>query len=66
MRWTRRTRSDNIKESSDMVEAKYKQIMAEAQSFMTRVCKVTIPEMTESVEKAIDGLSSHYNISMPA
>ncbi|TKW31782.1 hypothetical protein SEVIR_2G129100v4 [Setaria viridis] len=58
--------SDNIKESSEIVKAKYKQIIAEAQSCTTRVCKVTIPEMTKSVEKAIDGLRSRYNISMPA
>ncbi|CAN6171852.1 unnamed protein product, partial [Urochloa humidicola] len=58
--------SDNIKERSEIVKAKYKQIIAEAQSSTTRVCKVTIPEMTKSVEKAIDGLRNRYNISMPA
>ncbi|KAG2633371.1 swi5-dependent recombination DNA repair protein 1 homolog [Panicum virgatum] len=60
--------SDNIKESSETVKAKFKQIIAEAQSSTTRVCKVTIPEITKSVEKAIDGLRlrSRYNISMPA
>ncbi|RLN34610.1 atherin-like [Panicum miliaceum] len=58
--------SDNIKESSEIVKAKFKQIITEAQSSTTRVCKVTIPEMTKSVEKAIDGLRSRYNISMPA
>ncbi|CAL5065724.1 unnamed protein product [Urochloa decumbens] len=58
--------SDNIKERSEIVKAKYKQIIAEAQSSTTRVCKVTIPEMTKTVEKAIDGLRSRYNISMPA
>ncbi|CAN6180045.1 unnamed protein product [Urochloa humidicola] len=58
--------SDNIKERSEIVKAKYKQIIAEAQSSTTRVCKVTIPEMTKSVEKAIDGMRNRYNISMPA
>ncbi|GJN07539.1 hypothetical protein PR202_ga25379 [Eleusine coracana subsp. coracana] len=79
--------SDNIKESSEKVKvqnsnpfsaAKYKQIIAEAQSSTTRVVyvilisfqylvfKVTIPEMTKTVEKAIDSLRSRYNISMPA
>ncbi|CAN6203761.1 unnamed protein product [Urochloa humidicola] len=58
--------SDNIKERSEIVKAKYKQIITEAQSSTTRVCKVTIPEMTKSVEKAIDGLRSRYNISSPA
>ncbi|PUZ69488.1 hypothetical protein GQ55_2G112800 [Panicum hallii var. hallii] len=58
--------SDNIKESSEIVKAKFKQIIAEAQSSTTCVCKVTIPEMTKSVEKAIDGLRSRYNITMPA
>ncbi|KAJ1288491.1 hypothetical protein BS78_02G093700 [Paspalum vaginatum] len=58
--------SDNIKESSEMVKAKYKQIITEARSSTTRVCKVTIPEMTKSVEKAIDGLCSRYNVSMTA
>ncbi|KAF8692645.1 hypothetical protein HU200_039467 [Digitaria exilis] len=58
--------SDNIKENSEIVKAKYKQIIADAQSSTTRVCKVTIPEITKSVEKAIDGLRSRYNISMAA
>ncbi|KAK3126945.1 hypothetical protein QOZ80_7AG0565640 [Eleusine coracana subsp. coracana] len=58
--------SDNIKESSEKVKAKYKQIIAEAQSSTTRVFKVTIPKMTKTVEKAIDSLRSRYNISMPA
>uniref|UniRef100_A0A0E0Q7P1 Uncharacterized protein n=1 Tax=Oryza rufipogon TaxID=4529 RepID=A0A0E0Q7P1_ORYRU len=57
--------SDSINENTEMIKAKYKQIMAEAQSSTSRVCKVTIPEMTKSVEKAIDGLRSRYNISMP-
>ncbi|XP_066399044.1 early nodulin-like protein 1 [Miscanthus floridulus] len=57
--------SDNMKESSEIARAKYKQIIAEAQASTTRVWKVTIPEMTKSVEKAIDGLCTHYNISMP-
>ncbi|KAG0542766.1 hypothetical protein BDA96_02G132400 [Sorghum bicolor] len=56
--------SDHIKESSEIARAKYKQIIAEAQASTTRVCKVTIPEMTKSVEKAIDGLCTRYNISM--
>nr|CAB3456484.1 unnamed protein product [Digitaria exilis] len=58
--------SDNIKESSEIVKAKHKQIIADAQSSTTRACKVTIPEITKSVEKAIDGLRSRYNISMAA
>ncbi|CAD6225800.1 unnamed protein product [Miscanthus lutarioriparius] len=57
--------SDNMKESSEIARAKYKQIITEAQASTTRVCKVTIPEMIKSVEKAIDGLCTHYNISMP-
>ncbi|KAG8080698.1 hypothetical protein GUJ93_ZPchr0007g6310 [Zizania palustris] len=57
--------SDSIKENTEMIKAKYKQIRAEAQSSASRVCKVTIPEMTKSVEKAIDGLRNRYNISMP-
>ncbi|XP_006658526.3 arabinogalactan protein 1-like [Oryza brachyantha] len=57
--------SDSIKENAEMIKVKYKQIMSEAQSSTSRVRKVTIPEITKSVEKAIDGLRSRYNISMP-
>ncbi|CAD6220098.1 unnamed protein product [Miscanthus lutarioriparius] len=51
--------SDDIKESSEIARAKYKQIIAEAQASTTRVCKVTIPVMTKSVEKAIDDSLLH-------
>lgn len=57
--------SDNLKENAEKLKAKYKQIMAETQSSTSRACKVTIPEITKSVEKAIDGLRRRYNISMP-
>ncbi|CAM0905802.1 unnamed protein product [Alopecurus aequalis] len=60
-----RKMSDSMKETAEKIKAKYKLIMAETRSSTSHVSKVTIPEITKSVEKAIDRLCSRYNISMP-
>jgi|UniRef100_A0ACD5UAS4 uncharacterized protein YajQ (UPF0234 family) len=57
--------SDSIKETAEKIKARYKLITAETRSSTSHVSKVTIPEITKSVEKAIEGLRSRYNISMP-
>lgn len=57
--------SDSINETAEKIKAKYKLIMSETKSCTSHVSKVTIPEITKSVEKAIDGLRSRYNLSMP-
>ncbi|KAK1680715.1 hypothetical protein QYE76_041563 [Lolium multiflorum] len=57
--------ADSIKETAEKIKAKYKLSMAETRSSTSHVSKVAIPEITKSVEKAIDGLRRRYNISMP-
>ncbi|GJN36445.1 hypothetical protein PR202_gb25351 [Eleusine coracana subsp. coracana] len=70
--------SDNIKESSEKVKFLYFMLLhgncqlLSSVVYVILICfqylvsKVTILEMTKTVEKAIDGLRSRYNISMPA
>lgn len=53
---------EKISERADEMKASYKVFVAEVQSSTSRVCKVTFPEMAKSVERAIDGLRTRYNI----
>ncbi|CAL5010534.1 unnamed protein product [Urochloa decumbens] len=55
--------SDKITERTEVVKNSYKKFVAEVQASTSRVCKVAVPEMAKSVERAIDGLRSRYNIS---
>ncbi|XP_062195183.1 uncharacterized protein LOC133898483 [Phragmites australis] len=55
--------ADKISERAEAVKTSYKKFMAEVQASTSRVCKVTVPEMAKSAERAIDGLRSRYNIS---
>ncbi|XP_020093825.1 uncharacterized protein LOC109713928 [Ananas comosus] len=54
--------SDRIKENSELIKASYVEFMAEAQSTASRVCKASISELSQSMEKAIDSLRTRYNI----
>ncbi|XP_051201153.1 uncharacterized protein [Lolium perenne] len=58
--------AEKISESADEMKASYKKFVAEVQSSTSRVCKVTVPEMAKSVERAIDGLRTRYNIPATA
>ncbi|GKA68202.1 hypothetical protein Tco_0768119 [Tanacetum coccineum] len=51
---------DHISETHDTMEASFTDVIAEAQAQATRLCKTTIPELKQSVEKAIDTLRTHY------
>nr|GEW47384.1 hypothetical protein [Tanacetum cinerariifolium] len=51
---------NHISETHDTMEASYADVIAEAQAQATRLCKTTIPELKQSVEKAIDTLRTHY------
>uniref|UniRef100_A0ACD5ZQM1 Uncharacterized protein n=1 Tax=Avena sativa TaxID=4498 RepID=A0ACD5ZQM1_AVESA len=51
---------------AEEMKASYKKFVAEVQSSTSRVCKVTIPEMAKSVDRAIDGLRTRYNIPATA
>ncbi|XP_076955561.1 uncharacterized protein LOC143630434 [Bidens hawaiensis] len=55
--------NDRISETHDTMQASYMEMMAETQANTNRVCKTTIPELLQSVDKAIDSLRSHYGIS---
>ncbi|KAJ1267543.1 hypothetical protein BS78_07G064600, partial [Paspalum vaginatum] len=55
--------ADRIAERAEAVKTSYRKIVAEVQASTSRVCKVTVPEMAKSAERAIDGLRSRYNIS---
>ncbi|KAK3122864.1 hypothetical protein QOZ80_8AG0619420 [Eleusine coracana subsp. coracana] len=55
--------TDKIAERCEVVKTSYKKFVAEVQASTSRVCKVTVPEMGKSAERAIDGLRSRYNIS---
>lgn len=55
--------ADKIAERAEVVKTSYKKFVTEVQASTARVCKVTVPEMAKSVERAIDGLRSRYNIS---
>lgn len=54
--------ADKIAERAEAMKTSYKKFVAEVQSSTSRVCKVTVLEMAKSVERAIDGLRSRYNI----
>ncbi|TVU00936.1 hypothetical protein EJB05_53624, partial [Eragrostis curvula] len=55
--------ADKINERAEVVKTSYKKFVAEVQASTSRVCKVTVPEMAKSAERAIDGLRSRYSIS---
>ncbi|KAL6843090.1 hypothetical protein ACP4OV_026803 [Aristida adscensionis] len=55
--------ADKITERVEAVKTSYKKFVAEVQASTSRVCKVTVPEMAKSAERAIDGLRNRYNIS---
>ncbi|XP_047090744.1 testis-specific gene A8 protein-like [Lolium rigidum] len=57
--------AEKISESADEMKASYKKFVAEVQS-STSLCKVTVPEMAKSVERAIDGLRTRYNVPATA
>ncbi|KAK1609226.1 hypothetical protein QYE76_032899 [Lolium multiflorum] len=58
--------AEKISESADEMKASYKKFVTEVQASTSRVCKVTVPEMAKSVERAIDGLRARYNVPATA
>ncbi|XP_077244740.1 uncharacterized protein LOC143884820 [Tasmannia lanceolata] len=54
--------SDRISENTEVLKASYSEFITQAQATASRVCKVSIPELTQSLEKAIEGLRSRYGI----
>ncbi|CAL9091465.1 uncharacterized protein LOC103986749 [Musa acuminata AAA Group] len=54
--------ADRISEHTETIKASYAEVISEAHSTASRVCKVSIPELIQSMEKAIEGLRSRYKI----
>ncbi|KAA8521255.1 hypothetical protein F0562_011908 [Nyssa sinensis] len=55
--------SERISESREAMKASFAEFIAEAQASASRVCKTSIPELSQSFEKAIDVLQNRYGIS---
>ncbi|CAH9080664.1 unnamed protein product [Cuscuta epithymum] len=55
--------SERIKEGREGMQESYSEFMAEVQANSSRFCKSSIPELLQSVEKAINSLKSRYGIS---
>ncbi|XP_077234817.1 uncharacterized protein LOC143877002 isoform X2 [Tasmannia lanceolata] len=54
--------SDRISENTAAMKASFAEFITEAQATASCVCKVSIPEITRSMEKAIESLSNGYGI----
>ncbi|XP_008802989.1 uncharacterized protein LOC103716670 isoform X1 [Phoenix dactylifera] len=54
--------SDRINENTELMKASYAELITEVQATASRVCKISIPELAQSMEKAIEGLRSRYKI----
>ncbi|MCD7463646.1 hypothetical protein HAX54_051060 [Datura stramonium] len=54
--------SQRINEGSEAMKGSYSTFMAELQASGARLCKQTLPELSQSVEKAIDTLRNRYGI----
>ncbi|KAL6951869.1 hypothetical protein U1Q18_048730 [Sarracenia purpurea var. burkii] len=54
--------SQQISESREAMKASYVEFLAEAQGSSSRVCKTSIPELSQSFENALDALRNRYGI----
>ncbi|CAA7403890.1 unnamed protein product [Spirodela intermedia] len=59
-----RKMSERITENMELMKASYTELITEAQASASRVCKVTILELAQSLEKAIDSLRSRYKVPL--
>ncbi|XP_078442290.1 uncharacterized protein LOC144711992 [Wolffia australiana] len=57
-----RKTSDRITENMKLMKSSYSELMTEAQTSASRVYKATLPELAQSLDKAIDSLRSRYKI----
>ncbi|KAJ9549542.1 hypothetical protein OSB04_022085 [Centaurea solstitialis] len=55
--------NDRIRETHDAMQASYMELIAESQASTNRVCKTTIPELLQSVDRAVDALRNRYGIA---
>ncbi|RWR81724.1 hypothetical protein CKAN_01041900 [Cinnamomum micranthum f. kanehirae] len=56
--------TDRISENIEVMQASYSEFITEAQAQASRVCKVTIPELTQSLEKGIECLRNRYGVPL--
>ncbi|XP_068634569.1 uncharacterized protein [Aristolochia californica] len=55
--------AERIRQNMTAMKASYAEFISESQATASRVCKVSIPELTESTDRAIESLRSRYGIS---
>ncbi|KAI3904373.1 hypothetical protein MKW98_014553 [Papaver atlanticum] len=55
--------SDRITESMDVMKASYSEFIKESQASAARICKTSIPELTQSLEKSIKSLRIRYGVT---
>ncbi|KAM7263009.1 hypothetical protein ACFE04_000692 [Oxalis oulophora] len=54
--------SKRITENQEAMKASYAEFMADAQATSSRMLKTSIPEVSKSLEKAVDALHSRYGV----
>lgn len=58
--------SDAISENAEAMKKSYEQIIKQADASTNRLCKTSIAEIEQSMEKAIQGLRTRYRLPMSA
>lgn len=54
---------NKIDENTTAIKGSFVEFMAEVQATTSRVCKVSVPELAKSAEKAIESLHARYGIA---
>ncbi|KAG6537772.1 uncharacterized protein LOC122037286 [Zingiber officinale] len=54
--------ADRMNEHTEMMKASYAEVISKSHSTASHVCKVSIPELMQSMEKAIDRFRNRYKI----
>ncbi|KAI3992681.1 hypothetical protein MKX01_008003 [Papaver californicum] len=55
--------SNRITESVDVMKASYSEFIKESQASAARICKTSIPELTQSLENSIESLRNCYGVT---
>ncbi|MCL7034645.1 hypothetical protein MKW94_014262 [Papaver nudicaule] len=55
--------SDRITESMDAMKASYSEFIKESHASAARICKTSIPELTQSLENSIESLRNRYGVA---
>ncbi|KAG6504022.1 uncharacterized protein LOC121984941 isoform X1 [Zingiber officinale] len=54
--------ADRMSEHAEIIKGAYSELISQAHPTSSRVCKVSIPELMQSMEKAIDVLRCRYKV----